>query len=118
MRFPGPGWSGSPFIVPETGDVAGLLTNERHRKNGAIVKQRFVMDAGSADIRSLFEINAICYESTGNSILEGNSEKQFRQILHFLEALTTKQNEHEIQIKDLCDAFSGGIKTGEAKNYR
>ena len=105
VRYAGPGWSGSPFMVPETGNVAGLVTNQGHRRKWFIIRQRFVMGTASADIRSLFEINSLCYKPAGIAVSDENSEKQFQQILRALESLSADQNEREMQIQTLCDAL-------------
>ncbi len=105
IRYPGPGWSGSPFIVPETGNVAGLMAivgTEKGRFNSTV---RYSSGPDVDAIRQLFEANSLCYQSTGLSVPEMSRKEEFKQILSFFDVFTKDQTQMPDRVKQVCADF-------------
>jgi tetratricopeptide (TPR) repeat protein len=109
VRFPGPGWSGSPFIVPETGNVAGLMSivgTEKGRFNSIV---RYSSGPDVDAIRQLFEAHSLGYESTGLSAPAMNRKEEFKQILSFFDELTKDHTQAPGLITQMCADFPDSL---------
>lgn len=109
VRFPGPGWSGSPFIVPTTGNVAGLMAIVGTEKKLSEAELRYSAGPDADAIRRLFESHALRYESTGLSVPAMNRKEQFKQLLSFFDALTTDQPQTPELITQMCADFPDSL---------
>ena len=101
-RYPGPGWSGSAFIVPETGTVAGLLSCKQIHPHRYFFTQRRLLGPDANDIRQLFEVNALSYAADDVPVFAEKHDARFRHILHFLEAMTAGDTSCQDVVRELC----------------
>ena len=109
VRFPGPGWSGSPFVVPTTGNVAGLMAIVGTEKKLSEAELRYSSGPDMDAIRQLFEAHSLCYASTGLSVPAMNRKEDFKQILRFFDALTKDHTQAPGLITQMCADFPDSV---------
>jgi len=57
VEFPGKGWSGSAFVMPDTGAVVGVLSNERYTRS-FFRKKHYIFGCNPEAISDIFRRNA------------------------------------------------------------
>lgn len=117
IRYPGPGWSGSPFIVPETGNVAGLMAIVGTEKTRFGSTLQYSSGPDVDTIRQLFEGHSLCYESTGLSVPAMNRKDEFKQILSFFDELTKDQTQAPGLIMQMCADFPDSVLLNVLAGY-
>jgi tetratricopeptide (TPR) repeat protein len=114
VKHIGEGWSGSAFIVPETGRVAGItcirkpMTKSLQFLGGLLkipfAKTNYITGCDVSLIESLFENHSLIYGSPKTSFPDLNRKNQFNQILATLDVfLTVNKQKVEAALVNLCD---------------
>jgi tetratricopeptide (TPR) repeat protein len=107
VNYPGKGWSGSPFINPKTGKVAGVLCREDYHKKYFLFKQHLISGGSVNSIRQLFNDSNLSYETAQATLSNLELKEQFERILDYLDMVGLdhyKQSKNVV--KELCNEMS------------
>jgi len=87
-RFMGPGWSGSPMILPDTGKLAGVFGNVHRMQTGQKVFLEYLRGCNVGSIYSLLRKVGVNPEKQNNEIIKRkpDAEKAFSVLIDCLEA--------------------------------
>lgn len=103
VEYPGPGWSGSPFLNPATGKVVGLLSRQQYLKEFVFLTRHYVYGPRVESIRRLFEDRGLEWGQTAADWPERGGQERFERMVNFLEAMKSGQKDSaQTMIQDLC----------------
>jgi tetratricopeptide (TPR) repeat protein len=102
VGYPGKGWSGSAFVLPDTGAVVGVLSNERYVKR-FFRKKHYIFGCNPEAIQRLFQRNDFPLSVSSNPIARRDGTEQFDSILRLFDSvlIDDRETSHEIA-KELC----------------
>jgi tetratricopeptide (TPR) repeat protein len=97
VKYAGEGWSGSPFIVPETGRVAGITCVKKPETKSLRVRvllefeipfseKNYIYGCDAAAIRSLFVKNHLSFDMARSAYEDVNHRREFETILSVLDS--------------------------------
>jgi len=88
-RFMGPGWSGSPMILPDTGKLAGVFGNVHRMQTGQKVFFEYFRGCNVGSIYSLLRKVGVNPGKRSNEIIKRkpDAEKAFSTLIDCFEAL-------------------------------
>ncbi len=67
VKYPGKGWSGSAFVLPDTGAVVGVLSNERYVRT-FFRKKHYIFGCSAEAIEELFRKNDLLLVASANDL--------------------------------------------------
>lgn len=103
VRYAGKGWSGSPFINPETGKVVGLLTRKRAQKKWVFLKEDLIMGSSVDSIRNLLAKEQLQAGAVGSFASAPGAAERFDRILTALDAVVNLRDKQEEAMHTLCE---------------
>jgi len=103
VGYPGKGWSGSAFVLPETGEVVGILSNERYVRKFFFRKKHYIFGCDPEAIHKMFLRNEIPVSVFSSPIARRDGAAQFDAILRLFDSLLADDKEKSYEIaKELC----------------
>ncbi len=101
VKYPGKGWSGSAFVVPQTGHVVGLLSREKYLRK-FFRKRHYIYGPDVSAIKELFEKHHLAWQSKRDLPPRQNGNN-FEHILNFFDLIESHRHaESKNSIKQLC----------------
>lgn len=102
VKYPGKGWSGSAFVLPETGEVVGVLSNERYVRK-FFFKRHYIFGCNPEAIRTLFKKNDLTLSVFSSPVARRDGTRQFDSILKLFDSVLVEDKERSYEIaKELC----------------
>lgn len=103
VKYPGKGWSGSAFVLPDTGAVVGVLSNERYVRK-FFRRKHYIFGCNAEAIEELFQRNALPLIASGSNLPGRNGAEHFDSILQLFDSVLTGDTETSCEIvKELCE---------------
>jgi tetratricopeptide (TPR) repeat protein len=103
VKYPGKGWSGSAFVLPDTGAVVGVLSNERYVRK-FFRKKHYIFGCNAEAIEELFQRNALPLVASGSNLPPKSDAEHFDSILQLFDSFLAKDTETSCEIvKELCE---------------
>ena len=103
VEYPGKGWSGSAFVLPDTGAVVGVLSNERYVRR-FFRKKHYIFGCSAEAIEELFQRNALPLVTFGGSFPGKNAAEHFDSILQLFDSVLAEDTETSCEVaKELCE---------------
>ena len=108
VHYPGVGWSGSPFINPETGKVLGVFCryDTYESKRYFFFKKKEILHSGPGieSVRQLLNDNHLSCGVTPGALPNLDGKRRFNRILGMLDMLISGQDkESQHAVKYLCN---------------
>ena len=102
VAYPGKGWSGSAFLLPETGEVVGVLSNERYVRK-FFLRRHYIFGCNPEAIRTLFQRNELSLSAAFGPVVNAGGAERFDSILRIFDSVLVddKGKSYEI-VKELC----------------
>ena len=102
VKYPGKGWSGSAFVLPDTGAVVSVLSNERYVRR-FFRKKHYIFGCNPEAIQGLFQRNGFPLSVSSNPIARRDGTEQFDSILQLFDSVLIEDKETSYEIaKELC----------------
>jgi tetratricopeptide (TPR) repeat protein len=105
VNYPGKGWSGSPFINPETGNVVGLLTQKRYQKKWLFLNDDLIFGSHVDSIKRLLSSAHVQEGATGSFVPSPDAARRFDQILDVFDRFIDAERDGKPQLRLLCETF-------------
>ncbi len=103
VAYPGKGWSGSAFLLPKTGEVVGILSNERYVRKFFFRKKHYIFGCNPEAIHKMFLRNEIPISVFSSPIARRDGAGQFDSILRLFDSVVIGDKEKSCEIaKELC----------------
>ncbi|TKJ36798.1 MAG: hypothetical protein CEE38_10885 [Planctomycetes bacterium B3_Pla] len=103
IKYPGKGWSGSAFVLPDTGAVVGVLSNERYVRK-FFRKKRYIFGCNAEAIEELFQRNALPLVASASNLPGRSGAEHFDSILQLFDSVLVEDTETSCEIaKELCE---------------
>ncbi|MEA3225567.1 MAG: trypsin-like peptidase domain-containing protein, partial [Planctomycetota bacterium] len=103
VGYPGKGWSGSAFVLPETGAVVGVLSNERYVRR-FFRKKHYIFGCNAEAIEELFQRNALPLVASASNFPRRSGTEHFDSILRLFDSVLVEDTETSCEIvKELCE---------------
>ncbi len=103
VKYPGKGWSGSAFVLPDTGDVVGVLSNERYVRK-FFRKKHYIFGCNADAIEKLFQRNALPLAASASNLPRRSGAEHFDSILQLFDSVLAEDTETSCKIvKELCE---------------
>ena len=102
VKYPGKGWSGSAFVLPDSGQVVGILSNERYVRK-FFLKRHYIFGCNPESIHKLLQRNDLPLSVSSSPVVHRNAADQFDSILQLFDCVLVddKDKSYEI-VKELC----------------
>ncbi|MHC4169893.1 MAG: trypsin-like peptidase domain-containing protein [Planctomycetota bacterium] len=102
VGYPGKGWSGSAFVLPDTGAVVGILSNERYVRR-FFRKKHYIFGCNPEAIRNLLQRNALPLVASESRLPARSGSDDFDLILKLFDSILIEDTEdsHRI-VRELC----------------
>ena len=102
VKYPGKGWSGSAFVLPDTGAVVGILSNERYVRR-FFRKKHYIFGCNAEAIREVFQRNSLAPAAFPSQFVERSGYEHFESILKLFDSiLVDDTQESRRTIEELC----------------
>lgn len=102
VRYPGKGWSGSAFVLPDTGAVVGILSNERYVRR-FFRKKHYIFGCNAEAIQDLLRRNALPLVASAGNFAPRSGDGQFDLILQLFDSILVEDTENSHRIaEELC----------------
>ncbi len=102
VKYPGKGWSGSAFVLPDTGTVVGVLSNERYVRR-FFRRKHYIFGCNAEAIVELFQRNALPLVASASDLPEKNGAEHFDSILQLFDSILAEDTETSRKIaRELC----------------
>lgn len=102
VGYPGKGWSGSAFVLPDTGAVVGVLSNERYVRR-FFRKKHYIFGCNADAIEELFQRNALALVASKSDLPTRGGSEDFDFILQLFDSVLLEDVENSRKIvKELC----------------
>jgi tetratricopeptide (TPR) repeat protein len=102
IKYPGKGWSGSAFVLPQTGEVVGILSNERYVRK-FFLKRHYIFGCNPEAIRKMFRRNDLALSVFSGPISRRDGKDQFNSILRLFDSVLVDDKEESYEIvTELC----------------
>ena len=103
VKYPGKGWSGSAFVLPDTGTVVGVLSNERYMRR-FLRRRHYIFGCNAEAIAELFQRNALPLVASASNLPRRSGAEHFDSILRLFDSVLVEDTETSCKIaKELCE---------------
>ncbi|UCE46210.1 MAG: trypsin-like peptidase domain-containing protein [Phycisphaerales bacterium] len=105
IRYSCKGWSGSAFVLPDSGEVVGVLSNERYVRK-FLLKRHYVFGCNPEAIHRLFRRNKnnLSLSAPSSPIARRDCAKRFDSILQLFDSILIEDKETSRKnAKELCE---------------
>jgi len=103
VKYPGKGWSGSAFVLPDTGTVVGVLSNERYVRK-FIRRKHYIFGCNAEAIAELLQRNALPLVASASNLSRRSGTEHFDSILQLFDSVLSEDTETSRNIaKELCE---------------
>lgn len=104
VRYPGKGWSGSAFVLPDSGAAVGVLSNERYIRK-FLLKRHYIFGCNPEAISGIFQRNDLSLSLAAGYLPGTGGEEHFASMLDLFDSILANRGEqsHEI-VRRLCDS--------------
>ncbi len=102
VGYPGKGWSGSAFVLPDTGSVVGVLSNERYVKR-FFRKKHYIFGCNAEALQNIFRRNSLAMIASEANLPAGSGTDDFDLILRLFDSILLEDTERSHRIvEELC----------------
>jgi len=102
VRYPGKGWSGSAFVLPDTATVVGVLSNERYVRR-FFRRKHYIFGCNAEAIAELLERNALPLVASASNLPGKNGAGHFDSILQLFDSILAEDTETSRRVaRELC----------------
>ena len=103
VTYPGKGWSGSAFVLPDTGTVVGVLSNERYVRK-FFRRKHYIFGCNAEAIAEFFQRNALPLAAFASNLPGRSGAEHFDSILRLFDSVLVEDTETSCNIaKELCE---------------
>lgn len=102
IQYPGKGWSGSAFVLADTGAVVGVLSNERYVRR-FFRKKHYIFGCNAEAIEQLFRRNALAPVACESNFPKKSACEHFDSVLKLFDSVLAEDTKTSREIaKELC----------------
>lgn len=102
VAYPGKGWSGSAFVLPDTGSVIGVLSNERYVRR-FFRNRHYIFGCNPEPIRELLTSSGSSMAAVPSPPSAGSSGDDFELILKLFDNILKDDTDNSREIvRELC----------------